>query len=494
MKKQLLTMAAFTLIAASVSAQQAAKINGQPFGQGDWFGSNNNEAVIFKANNNVGFKIKPNGEVVLKSLDLNSSIGPNGLVLTDGQGKLFRLNFPNDASKVLLGDGTFGVLPVTPQWLSSGNNLYWNAGNVSIGSVPNSFKLNVEGDVRVSHDLFVNNNMYVGGGIVISDKIQGVTEVKGWDFKVENDIQVTGTSRFNGATQLDQGFTFDGSKGIKFVPNMDNGGTFRYGNNNLFQPLVVPCAAAPTTNVAHQFGGIVQVFDPNDPSTGLLNFQTWTGGSSIDASVGGVTGGGGLLLNYFCGNNTFINTGANGGRVTVGNELQASRNVRIGNFGTDPFIANTSLSIAQNDNNGTAIKLNVWNGTVKAIDLVNPGNGISNFTVFQSGKTQIGNETQIGFHSDALLTVSGKMVAQSCYIKIADWADYVFADNYKLPSLYDIEKYYLTYKHLPEIPSEKEIIENGVDVAEMNKLLLKKIEELTIMMVKQQKEIDELKK
>ena len=71
--------------------------------------------------------------------------------------------------------------------------------------------------------------------------------------------------------------------------------------------------------------------------------------------------------------------------------------------------------------------------------------------------------------------------------------DYVFAKDYKLPNLYDIEKYYIANKHLPEIPSEKEVLENGIDVAEMNKLLLKKIEEMTILMVKQQKDIDALK-
>ncbi len=56
-----------------------------------------------------------------------------------------------------------------------------------------------------------------------------------------------------------------------------------------------------------------------------------------------------------------------------------------------------------------------------------------------------------------------------------------------------VEKYYLANKHLPEIPSEKEVIENGIDLAEMNKLLLKKIEEMTIILVNQQKQIDDLK-
>ena len=99
-------------------------------------------------------------------------------------------------------------------------------------------------------------------------------------------------------------------------------------------------------------------------------------------------------------------------------------------------------------------------------------------------------------HTDFKLAVAGKIVAQSLYItalNATNWADYVFEADYKLPNLYDIEKYYRINKHLPEIPSAKEVEEKGIEVGEMNALLLKKIEELTIHMVEQQKQIDELK-
>jgi hypothetical protein len=123
---------------------------------------------------------------------------------------------------------------------------------------------------------------------------------------------------------------------------------------------------------------------------------------------------------------------------------------------------------------------------------------IVNFKQDASLKPQvwIGNNP-IGVHSDFSFAVEGKIVAQSLYITAAtsaNWADYVFADNYKLPNLYDIESYYKTNKHLPEMPSAKEVEEKGINVGEMNTLLLKKVEELTMLMVKQQKEIDELKK
>ena len=107
-----------------------------------------------------------------------------------------------------------------------------------------------------------------------------------------------------------------------------------------------------------------------------------------------------------------------------------------------------------------------------------------------NGKVIIGTTTQTGTHSNAMLTVDGKIVSKELVITLNNWADYVFEKGYKLPNLYDIEKYYLANKHLPEIPSEKEVIENGVSMGEMNTLLLKKIEELTLYMVEQNKKTE----
>ena len=74
------------------------------------------------------------------------------------------------------------------------------------------------------------------------------------------------------------------------------------------------------------------------------------------------------------------------------------------------------------------------------------------------------------------------------------WYDHVFSDDYKLKSIQEVEKYILTNKHLPEIPSEKKINENGYKMVEMDGLLLMKIEELTLYIIEQQKQIEELKK
>lgn len=133
-----------------------------------------------------------------------------------------------------------------------------------------------------------------------------------------------------------------------------------------------------------------------------------------------------------------------------------------------------------------------------AIYKMTGSNAALTFQVLGNGKTRIGFDSQLsGPHTDAMLTVggtSGKLVAKQIFVTTSNWADYVFASDYKVPDLYDIEAYYKENKHLPEIPTENEVKENGINVGEMNSLLLKKIEEMTIILVKQQREIDDLKK
>lgn len=72
------------------------------------------------------------------------------------------------------------------------------------------------------------------------------------------------------------------------------------------------------------------------------------------------------------------------------------------------------------------------------------------------------------------------------------WADYVFAKDYKLMPLKELDQFINTNGHLPEVPTTEEAIKNGIELKEMNILLLKKIEELTLYTIEQQKRIEAL--
>ena len=84
------------------------------------------------------------------------------------------------------------------------------------------------------------------------------------------------------------------------------------------------------------------------------------------------------------------------------------------------------------------------------------------------------------------------MVAKDLYIEIdqTQWPDYVFDPSYKIMPLCELESFITKNKHLPEIPSAKELKENGLSLAEINALLLKKIEELTLYIIKLNKKIE----
>lgn len=106
-----------------------------------------------------------------------------------------------------------------------------------------------------------------------------------------------------------------------------------------------------------------------------------------------------------------------------------------------------------------------------------------------SGKIGIGTSTPGNYH----LSVKGRIRSQSIKIEPGSWADYVLYDTYKLPALSEVENFIKSNRHLPDMPSEAEVKKDGIDVGEMNVLLLKKIEELTLYMIEKNKEVSELK-
>ena len=75
----------------------------------------------------------------------------------------------------------------------------------------------------------------------------------------------------------------------------------------------------------------------------------------------------------------------------------------------------------------------------------------------------------------------------------SEWADYVFAPDYKLMSLEEVEKFTLNNKHLPNVPSADEMAKNGLDVTQTSAKLMEKIEELTLYMIQMNKDIKALK-
>ncbi|PRY48100.1 hypothetical protein B0I27_11634 [Arcticibacter pallidicorallinus] len=114
-------------------------------------------------------------------------------------------------------------------------------------------------------------------------------------------------------------------------------------------------------------------------------------------------------------------------------------------------------------------------------------NGYEDELTLMQGKVGIGmlNPTE-------KLWVNGNIRAKEIKVENGNWPDYVFDPGHvSMPLLY-VEQFIQKNKHLPEIPSAKEVRENGVTLGEMNSKLLKKIEEMTLYMIEQHKRLDKL--
>jgi len=103
------------------------------------------------------------------------------------------------------------------------------------------------------------------------------------------------------------------------------------------------------------------------------------------------------------------------------------------------------------------------------------------------GSLNVGTETA---NPEFLFQVKGKIRSEEIKVETANWPDYVFAEDYKLPSLKETEQHIKEQGHLPGIPSAAEVNEHGINLGDMNAKLLKKIEELTLLLIQQNKRIE----
>ncbi len=93
------------------------------------------------------------------------------------------------------------------------------------------------------------------------------------------------------------------------------------------------------------------------------------------------------------------------------------------------------------------------------------------------------------------LAIDGKVIVEEIEVQISeDWPDFVFQNDYELASLASVEEFVQENRHLPGIPSEQEVRENGINLGQMDALLLQKIEELTLHLITQNKRIEALER
>ncbi|THD33201.1 MAG: hypothetical protein DI588_04485 [Flavobacterium johnsoniae] len=183
--------------------------------------------------------------------------------------------------------------------------------------------------------------------------------------------------------------------------------------------------------------------------------------------------------------NTFI--GTNAGLNTIG-----SRNVFIGSdAGSLQTNDSDKLFIENSSNSAPLIWGDFAQDQLKFNGKVGIGNGFGNFPT-TAGSVNVSNYNL--FVKGGILTEEVRVNLQSA------WADYVFDENYKLKSLKEVETFIKENGHLENVPSAKQVKDEGLELGEMVKIQQEKIEELTLYIIeqnkineRQNKELQELK-
>ncbi len=148
---------------------------------------------------------------------------------------------------------------------------------------------------------------------------------------------------------------------------------------------------------------------------------------------------------------------------------------------------------------GNYIFANEKGGTIKFVTTTDPTDDMSQYLTTKTrlhidkyGNVGIGTGDAL-LNSTDLLAVNGLIHAKEVKVDLVGWPDYVFENNYDLKPLRELEVEINKLGHLPNIPSAKEVEENGVNLGEMNKKLLEKVEELTLYVIELNKEVEKLK-
>ncbi|WP_118952538.1 hypothetical protein [Taibaiella helva] len=198
--------------------------------------------------------------------------------------------------------------------------------------------------------------------------------------------------------------------------------------------------------------------------------------------------------------------------VWTGTTTPTTTNGKVGIGTTSPSsklsIAST-LTLSGTDITGQALKIENKSGIggseanifeIFNQDIVFPGPAPQRLIFWTTNKGNVGilNSLRIGTaaangdYANYKLSVDGDIIAKRCVIQVTNWADYVFDDNYHLRPLKEVEEFINANKHLPDVPNENEVKNKGVEIGEMNRILMQKVEELTLYIINQNKKIETL--
>ncbi len=374
-------------------------------------------------------------------------------------------------------------------------------------------------------NIIMSNNTKIRGSLDVGTALTlangqvaiGTETVSAGDAGAVSRLRLPSNTMASGNFNIGQNLTFgNGLSGLGFVPSSGTSGggtifTGKQGPPN--QVTSLACTIFPNVNSTFAHNGMYQSYHFSNNNIGVLSMGYDGANGSIDVAGINQNGFPGLLLNYYCGNDVAIctNPANGGGSNQKGGVVGIGENLEIG-FPTRDLTATlnlrTSLAKAvkvadtwQNEifsvsndgatmiNSGNASPLVIKNPGVQSIDkkILEVGSqGSLTLTSYASQSTSNVidvfdvNSNKVNFRVKA----NGNVYAREVIVSAASNAfpDYVFASDYKLMPLTDVKVFTEQNKHLPNMPTAKEVQKDGINLGEIQRVSVEKIEEIYLYM------------